>query len=257
MRSTRGSASSSGRHIAAAAGEVAADEARRRRRRRRGACGTSVGVGRRPACRRLSASSGASCRSLPIRCRSSCGNRTRSPARHVEHLAAVDEPHLARAFGEEVEEHHVLGAGEALADARQAVLAAHAPRRGELGVRGTRRLRGAPTSERPTAHPWGFGQEPRSLGKHAPRSIGARRSSPRICESANVPRGNQSGPTMQTPRHRCTHAHRTYQGSCFCGAVAVQPSPASRPRWATATASRAAAGRPGRSTPSRCGSPMR
>ena len=54
--------------------------------------------------------------------------------RRVEHLAAVGEPHFACAFGEEVEEGDVLRRREALAHARQAVFAADAPRRGELGV---------------------------------------------------------------------------------------------------------------------------
>jgi hypothetical protein len=50
------------------------------------------------------------------------------------HLAAFGEPHLARAFGEEVEERDVIGAGEARAHRRDAELAANAPGRGELPI---------------------------------------------------------------------------------------------------------------------------
>src|SRR4029077_11560323 len=52
----------------------------------------------------------------------------------LEHFAALEQPDLAAAFGEEMEERDVLGAGEALAHAGEAELAPDAPRRGELGV---------------------------------------------------------------------------------------------------------------------------
>ena len=48
----------------------------------------------------------------------------------------------------------------------------------------------------------------------------------------------------------------TYGGTCFCGAVELEVT-ASRKRWATAIAARAARGRAGRSTPSACGSRRR
>jgi hypothetical protein len=52
----------------------------------------------------------------------------------LDHFATLGQPHAARALGEQVEQHHMLGTGELLLDAGHAVLAAHAPRGREFGV---------------------------------------------------------------------------------------------------------------------------
>ncbi len=56
------------------------------------------------------------------------------PGGHLDRLGAVGQPHLAAAFGEEMEKQHVLGPGKPRPDARQAESRMHAPRRGELRV---------------------------------------------------------------------------------------------------------------------------
>ena len=53
---------------------------------------------------------------------------------NIDHLATFGQPHSAGALREEVEQHDMLGACQLLLDAGHAVPAAHAPRRGELGV---------------------------------------------------------------------------------------------------------------------------
>src|SRR4029450_13844982 len=57
-----------------------------------------------------------------------------------ENLAAIGQPHFARALREEMEERNVLRAGKAPADARQPELAAYAPGCGELCVQVDRAL---------------------------------------------------------------------------------------------------------------------
>ncbi len=53
---------------------------------------------------------------------------------NIDHLATFGQPHSASALREEVKQHDMFGACELLLDAGHAVPAAHAPRRGELGI---------------------------------------------------------------------------------------------------------------------------